>query len=190
MMELITYTVWFLAIMQIADILTWILRRIESLIKKKYNTQENECEFEEKKDSKTQNIQKIDKWKIVRWSIIIIALIVILYIWNESILYSWWFDTTKGKTNGEWVFFCLGYFAIPEFLRTFGRLPLILQEANGTPITPEQKSKDQVETFLGSVFAMFLWTLLLSGGVFLAFLFIIVVLIVGIFAKPIILHLK
>lgn len=64
MMELITYTVWFLAIMQIADTLTWILRRIESLIKKSIIQRRMNANLKRKKTVRHRMFKKLTSGKL------------------------------------------------------------------------------------------------------------------------------
>lgn len=161
MIELLRYGIWILGIMQIADILTWILKKTVTKIKKGDPV-----------------------WKKVSWGITGILLISVLIIGKSTFAAVWLYYSEEGMTNYEKLEMVMIYLADIKYFRLLYNSYTYLRQKAGKDMTNEEKIGFGLACWAGVVITLAIYTLM-KFGIMLALLFVGILLLVIIFAKPI-----
>lgn len=160
-MMLLGYCIWWLGILQIADILTWLLKKAVRKIKKEDTI-----------------------WKRVRWGIAIAILALILALRNNMEIYTWLYYGGTGMSNYEKLEMAMVYLADIKFFRLFYSSYISLRHKAEKDMTDEEKIGFGLACAVGVVITLAIYTLMKCGIMF-ALLFVAALLLACVFATPI-----
>lgn len=166
MAELFRYCIWLLGILQVADILTWGLKKA---IKKR----KKEAPF----------------WRKVRWGIAAAMLVLVLALSQNPDVYAWLYFARKEMSNYEKLEMAMIYLANIKFWRLGYAMEVRLKSSQVNELSEEEKFNIGASCVVGGVMVGIIITLVKCGIMF-ALLFVAAMLLACIFAKPITLIIK
>lgn len=174
-MILLTYGIWWLGILQAADVLTWLLKKAVKKIKKE-KIKEITLKDEKAEEEKTKEDDTV--WKITRWGIVAAITMLVLVLKDNMEFCRWLYDSGEGISNYDKLDIVVVFLANIKFWRLFNSGYASLRHKAGKDMTEDEKIEFIAYSVFGIVIVMAIYILIKIGFLVLlalASLFIIIV---------------